>query len=439
MNKKFRYSLIVAGFVIFGITVPLIILFVSGKKLNWNTRKIISTGIIALKIEPADAEIYLNQTKQDVDNSEYKYIRDLQAGEYRLEAKKAGYHTWQKNITLEPDKVFWAKPEDKKIILFKTPSTTSTFLPNINDLLVNENYLFAVNDNSLFILKKNNSSTTPTKLPLPKTLTNLQASPNNNYVFLWSNSTTKKTPKFLVEIATKTLTDLSDIIPNTSKHLTVNNQGEIIFLDNNQLFKLSLNNKTPELLTQTATSTTFIPREDNIYFITESSSQLLLQSLNTNSLITQTLYTLPATLTKPTLQFVSKKNVYFSSQNTLYQLNSDNQLIKLSENFTSQNLNSYPIFGWQTATTYNFINKKTSLSLIPINPQPMSQPIIEEELGYMLFTDQQNIYSLEIEPNNALNQFILYTGKAIKKIFVSEDKKTLWLLDEGELKNLNFR
>jgi hypothetical protein len=69
----------------------------------------------------------------------------------------------------------------------------------------------------------------------------------------------------------------------------------------------------------------------------------------------------------------------------------------------------------------------------------MSQPIIEEELGYMLFTDQQNIYSLEIEPNNALNQFILYTGKAIKKIFVSEDKKTLWLLDEGELKNLNFR
>lgn len=439
MNKKIRYSLIVAGFIVFGITVPFIILFVSGKKLNWDTRKIISTGIIALKIEPGDAEIYLNGTKQDVDNSEYKYIRDLQAGKYRLEAKKAGFYTWQKSITLEPDKVFWAKPEDKKIILFKTPSTTNTFLPKINDLVVNETYLFALADNDLFILKKNNSSSTPTILPLPKPLTNLQASPNNDYLFLWSNSTAKKTPKFLVDVTTKTLTDLSESIPNTHKNLLVNNQGEVIFLDNNQLFKLSLNSKKPEPLTQATTITTFVPHEDYIYFITESNPQALLQSLNTNSQVTQTLYTLPATITKPTLQFVFKKNLYFSSQNTLYQLNSDNSLLTISENFTNQNLNTYPIFGWQTTSAYNYINKKNSLSVIPIKPQPMLQSIIEEELGYLLFTDKQNVYGLELDPNHTLNQFRLYSGKAIKKFFLSEDKKTLWVLDDSELKNLSFR
>ncbi len=440
MNKKFRYSLIVAGFIIFGITVPLIILFVSGKKLNWHTKKIISTGIIAFKIEPADATIYLNNLEQNLGNAEYKYIRDLQQGQYLLTAQKPHYQTWQTTIKLEPSKVFWAKPEDKKIILFRAPSATSTLLTNLNDLWVKDNQLFAVDNTTLYWLKKNNSSSTPAKLTLPKVTNKLTASPNGNFLLLTGQPTQKKPPVLLVELNTQTLLDLTDTLPNSATHLTLNNQGEIIFLDKNKPYLLSLKSKKPLLLSTTETLTDFQYQEDKLYFINETAQSAELKSLDVKTQNLQTLYTLPSPLKSITLNSVNKKFVYFHSAQNLYQFGLETgNLVEISRTFT-QALSS-PTNGliWQTNQSFFYLNQKNQLSSASLPNYSLLHPMIEEDLDYVIFTHQNQIYASELSSEPTPNQFLLYSGKNIKTCFLSEDKKTLWILDDRDLNFISLR
>lgn len=84
-----------------------------GYKINWQTMKISHTGIIYLSFDPKNANVTVSG--QNV-ASKSPYDIQLLPGYYEVSVSANGYYSWQRRISVKPDRVEWLKG----ITLFKT-------------------------------------------------------------------------------------------------------------------------------------------------------------------------------------------------------------------------------------------------------------------------------------------------------------------------------
>jgi len=137
MTKRKRTLLFFTCFAFFLVASPAIILYSQGYRLNFQEQKIVQVGAFYFKVLPSSADIYLNGKLKDSTNFfvNSSLIKSLLPDEYKIEAKKNSYHSWQKTLEIKEKQV----TEAKNIILFpKEPEfeVFSTTTKEINNTIL---------------------------------------------------------------------------------------------------------------------------------------------------------------------------------------------------------------------------------------------------------------------------------------------------------------
>jgi len=153
MSKKARTVLFLICLLLFFLTTPLIILYSLGYRFNWNPSaggiKLTQTGGFGFKIQPKQVKIYIDGKL--IKKTDFilgsALVENLLPKRYKVELKKEGYLTWEKNLEIEEKKVV----EIKNIILFPE---------NIDFVALSggvENFWFSPDEKKLILLEKDNS------------------------------------------------------------------------------------------------------------------------------------------------------------------------------------------------------------------------------------------------------------------------------------------
>ncbi|HUW71612.1 MAG TPA: hypothetical protein VMV66_00225 [Candidatus Humimicrobiaceae bacterium] len=150
MSKKTRTILFLACLFLFFLTAPLIILYSQGYRFDLNPPvggiKLTQTGGFGLKAEPKQVEIYIDGKLAKKTDFLFgsALVENLLPKRYKIEVKKEGYLTWEKNLEIKEKEVveikniilfpenidfvilnkgvegFWFSPDEKKTIFLET-------------------------------------------------------------------------------------------------------------------------------------------------------------------------------------------------------------------------------------------------------------------------------------------------------------------------------
>lgn len=115
---KARVLYYIALTVVFTIGGFFIIAYAAGYKIDIQSRRISSTGMIVIQTE--DADIFVNGESVGNDNAT---LRHLAPGQYEIEISKEGYQTWVKTIELTSGEAEIINDD----ILFKTTPTIEEY------------------------------------------------------------------------------------------------------------------------------------------------------------------------------------------------------------------------------------------------------------------------------------------------------------------------
>ena len=93
-----------------------LIFYSQGYRFDFKTKKIVQTGGLFIKTNPAGAEIYLNNKFVKKTNFLFNslFLGNLLPGNYQIRIEKKGYHPWRKTLQIKETRV----TEVKHVILF---------------------------------------------------------------------------------------------------------------------------------------------------------------------------------------------------------------------------------------------------------------------------------------------------------------------------------
>lgn len=97
------YSLFTVFFVIIATG---IIFYARGYRYNFDTKKIEKTGMIYLDFYPTKAKVFFENKQLKRQKSPIK-IKNLTTSDYQLRIEKEGFFTWNKKVTVKPERVNW--------------------------------------------------------------------------------------------------------------------------------------------------------------------------------------------------------------------------------------------------------------------------------------------------------------------------------------------
>jgi hypothetical protein len=152
MTKRTRTTLFLIFLVLFLLIAPSVIFYSQGYRFDFENEKITQTGGLFFKIEPKQAEIYIDGKL--IKKTDFlfgsAFIDNLLPKKHKIEIKKEGYFPWEKNleirerwvteaknIVLIPEKTnfsvltenvenFWFSPDGKKVVLFEKGGAEET-------------------------------------------------------------------------------------------------------------------------------------------------------------------------------------------------------------------------------------------------------------------------------------------------------------------------
>lgn len=113
MNIHARRAIAFFFIIGFLIATPLLILHTAGYRYSWKKQKVSKAGSLVLETKPKGANIYLNN--ELIDGTTPIRLTDIFPNEYQVTIEKDGYYSWQKKLTVNPQKTTFAE----SIVLFK--------------------------------------------------------------------------------------------------------------------------------------------------------------------------------------------------------------------------------------------------------------------------------------------------------------------------------
>ncbi|MEK9183109.1 MAG: hypothetical protein AAB849_01220 [Patescibacteria group bacterium] len=99
MNIHQRRLIVITFIALFLTAAPIVVLYTSGYRYNWQKNKVEQVGVLMLDILPADAKLYLNN--ELLSDKRPLRLADLSPNYYQILAAKDGYHSWQKNLEIK--------------------------------------------------------------------------------------------------------------------------------------------------------------------------------------------------------------------------------------------------------------------------------------------------------------------------------------------------
>ena len=92
---------------LFFVMSPTVIMYTAGWRFNFATRLVESTGVLSIDVEPEDTTVFLNDTR--LTNSLPIRLSGLAPGTYRVRLEKSGFHSWQKDISIQSNETYYIK------------------------------------------------------------------------------------------------------------------------------------------------------------------------------------------------------------------------------------------------------------------------------------------------------------------------------------------
>lgn len=116
MNKKNSNFIIfwIIGTILFATSALILMVEVSGYKFNRQTKTFTQTGLIIIKSNPKNAQIYLNNKL--LSSTTPLRIDKLLPSQYLIDVKYAGYKDWRRIVTVDPG---MAVELDKLVLIYQ--------------------------------------------------------------------------------------------------------------------------------------------------------------------------------------------------------------------------------------------------------------------------------------------------------------------------------
>lgn len=154
MNIKIRALLFFIALSFVAITGPILVLYAQGYRYNFNKHKIEQTGVMFIKSYPRSATIKIND--QLIPKKTPTEIPNLLPSNYRVVITKPGYTTWQKELTVKPQRTTFI--ED--VTLFRTePKISEIIKGEIMQTACSNNKLAVIGSSTLSIVDVNRNKT----------------------------------------------------------------------------------------------------------------------------------------------------------------------------------------------------------------------------------------------------------------------------------------
>lgn len=193
-KKRARNIRLFIGYILVAVAIAVgslvLLLLAYGYDIDRQTGQVIQNGLIFVSSQPESADVYLNGALKDRTNA--KLV--VQAGQYNVELKKAGYNTWQRSVSLEGGSIeqlvypvlFPQKPVTKDVQLYANLPIFASQSPDRRWLVVQQSGPITNFDS----IDLNDSAKEPTKLALPSGV--MTEAPGNHSLALVEWSTDNK-------------------------------------------------------------------------------------------------------------------------------------------------------------------------------------------------------------------------------------------------------
>lgn len=99
MNIHQRRLIVITFIALFLTAAPMVVLYTSGYRYNWQKNKVEQVGVLMLDVAPKDGKIYLNN--ELLPDKRPLRLANLLPNSYQVRAEKDGYHPWQKNLEIK--------------------------------------------------------------------------------------------------------------------------------------------------------------------------------------------------------------------------------------------------------------------------------------------------------------------------------------------------
>lgn len=173
MTIQARTKMFMAFSVIFFISLPIIVLYTQGYRVDLDQRKLVKTGGIDLEIKTADTKMYFNGKLKKQTNIVFNNVvfRNILPGNYDILIEKDGYQSWHKNIQVTGGRV----TQISSIKLFPQNPTRIVVENKLNTANISQDAKYALvykqatenNPENLSLITLRDSSTKPV-LIMPK-------------------------------------------------------------------------------------------------------------------------------------------------------------------------------------------------------------------------------------------------------------------------------
>lgn len=428
MTKKYRYLLLLLGFIIFLILAPAIVLYVRGITYDFSKKAFVTTGILAMRLEPKEADIYLNNKLKRKSSGDIKFVLP---GEYDVTVKKDGYFTWSKRLSVESGQVSWGSPAFNKIYLLLKNPPALKLAENVIDVYGESDNIAYLSSNNLNIISSANPTNVKT-FPLPFGLNKIVTANINLDNIILSASGTKLT---LFNKSAEKFFDLSAMFKDGVEFGF--NGNNIYALSSGELYSINPNNKTKTLLFSDIKTFNF---QDNLLYFVQSTPKAkpALFTSQTPYYSSQILLDNLPDFTVGQLFITYEKQIFLLADRTLYLTNSTMEKMVEDISFSNfQKMDSALALIHMGQADY-FDPLSHNFNYITRTTENLTDIVIKNGIGQAFYVSNGKIYSIELDTRDKQNQHLLYDG-AVEKFFVDRSAKNIILLDNGILKSIIIR
>lgn len=420
--------MLLLGFVVFLILAPAIVLYVRGITYDFSKKTFVTTGILAIRSEPKDAGIYLNNKLRKASSGDIKFVVP---GEYEVSVKKDGYFTWSKRLIIESGQVAWGSPAFNKIFLLLKNPPAKTFATKVSDAYSQGDDVIYVTDDALNFISFSDSIN-PKKIFLPEKVDSIVTADAGLDNIILSASGTKLT---LFNKSSEHFFDLSNLFKENPEFIF--NGSDLFALYENSLYSVDKNTQTKTLLFPDITAFNF--QDGLLYFVKSEAKQK--PKLYTSQAPFSTSHVLMENLpdfASGKLFITYEKQIFLLANGNLYLINST--MDKLADNVSYSNFqkndSTLAIIHLGQADYYDPLAR--NLNYITRTSENLKNLVAKNNIGQAFFISNGKINSIELDTRDRQNQYQLYDG-LVEKFFVDGSAKNIILLDSGILKSMVIR
>lgn len=308
MNNRSRFTILGIIFFLFLILSLVAISFALGYRFDFSSKRFIATGMLMIRTEPKDADIYLNGKK--IKEQSPVTIRFLLPGEYNVKLEKAGYRPWGKNFSIIAQQVTLASINNEKIALFLETPQLGLLDTQVQDIALAQNQLITWSATSTLNFKNHSTSKTIfTALSFPtQTFTKTEISPDANWAMVYQNDL----PVNAVNLANGTVLELAKILPKIKTVRSFGPNELLLQAESGNLY--SYRTDTGRLNLKRDSVDIFEADENHIYFVHDKELLAVNRASTTQQIIFKNLpdYKNGRLIVAPTGEFYGlfDKNLY---------------------------------------------------------------------------------------------------------------------------------